>query len=54
MENTKKTNPTKETDERVKNDTWGSGCPFWIFGDKDSADNDLKDKFEVVDDETKD
>lgn len=32
----------------------GSSCPLWIFANKTSADNDLKDKFEVVDDETKD
>ena len=23
-------------------------CPVWIFGNEDSADNDLKEKFEVV------
>lgn len=32
----------------VKNDTWIPSCPVWIFGNKDSADNDLKKKFEVV------
>lgn len=41
-------------DESVKADnTWGSSCPIWIFGNGDSADNDLKEKFEVVDDEKK-
>lgn len=29
-------------------------CPFWFFGNEDSADKDLKEKFEVVDDEKKD
>lgn len=55
MEKTKTVNTNKNTsDERVKNDTWGAGCPFWFFGNKDSADNDLKDRFVVVDDKTKD
>ncbi len=54
MENAKKTNPTKEPDERVKNTIGGSGCPFWIFGNKDSAKKDLDSVLEVVDDETKD
>lgn len=30
------------------------GCPWWIFGDENSADNDLKEKFEVVDEENQD
>ena len=25
-------------------------CPVWIFGNEDSADNDLKKKFEICDD----
>lgn len=53
MENAKTNNPTKETEERVKN-TWGGSCPFWIMGDEDSAKKDLDDKFEIVDDEKKD
>lgn len=40
-------------DEDVKN-TWGAGCPVWIFGNEKSADKDMKEKFEIVDDETKD
>lgn len=54
MENSKATNPTKETDERVKNDTWTPSCPFWFFGNEDSAKKDLDEKFEVIDDEEKD
>lgn len=56
MENAKKTNPANEVaDERVKRTGGGgSSCSFWIFGDDESADNDLKDTFEVIDDETKD
>ena len=56
MENTKKVNPAKEPlqGERVKNTIGGASCPFWIFGDEDSAKNDLDNAFEVVDDETKD
>lgn len=37
-----------------KNDINIPGCPFWFFGNEESADNDLKEKFEVVDDEKKD
>lgn len=42
--------------DRPKNEEKGIGtsCPFWFFGNEDSADNDLKEKFEVVDDEKKD
>lgn len=38
----------------VKNEEQREGspsCMLWIFGDEDSADNDLKQKFEIVDDE---
>lgn len=35
----------------VKNGIGGASCPFWFFGNENSADNDLKEKFEVVDDE---
>lgn len=27
------------------------GCPLWIFGNEESADNDLKDKVEIKDEE---
>lgn len=54
MQKAKTTNPTKETDERVKKDWGGGGCPVWIFGDEDSAKNDLDGVLEVVDNETKD
>lgn len=46
MERTEK---TILQDERPINDVkheWGS-CSFWIFGDDDSARNDLKEKFEI-------
>lgn len=36
--------------KEVKNDTWGGHCSFWFFGNEDSADNDLKKKFEICDD----
>lgn len=48
MEETKKTNPEQNNSE-VKNDTWGGGCPIWIFGNEESADNDLAQKFEITD-----
>lgn len=31
--------------------TYGGGCSFWFLGDEKSADKDLKDKFEIVDEE---
>lgn len=34
-----------------KNDINIPGCPFWFFGNEDSADNDLKENFEVIEDE---
>ena len=37
-----------ERPKEVKNGIGGAGCPVWIFGNEDSADNDLKKKFEVV------
>ena len=48
MEETK-TNVTAKGTEEQRGDI--GGCPWWIFGDDDSADNDLKQKFEIVDDE---
>ena len=51
MENSKKINTAKGPlqDERVKNTIGGASCPFWIFGNKNSADKDLQGKFEIVD-----
>lgn len=54
MEKSKEVNFTKATEEKVKNDWGGGSCPWWIFGNEDSAKKDLYDKFEVVDDEKKD
>ena len=54
MEKAKTANLNEKSDERVKNDWGGGHCPFWVFGDEDSAKNDLDHAFEVVDDETKD
>ena len=44
----------RPADNEVRNGIGGSSCPIWIFGNEDSADNDLKEKFEVIDDEKKD
>lgn len=30
------------------------GCPVWIFGDDESADRDLKEKFAIKDEEDSD
>ena len=49
MEDAKKIDFSDRPKE-VKNDTWGSSCSFWFFGNEDSADNDLKKKFEICDD----
>lgn len=49
MERTEK---TILQDERPINDVksdWSTGsCSFWILGDDDSARNDLKSKFEII------
>lgn len=40
----------RPTDNEVKNGIGGAHCPVWIFGNEDSADDDLKKKFEIYDD----
>lgn len=48
MENTEKIDTSKRPkDERGLNPS----CALWIFGDEKSADKDLKETFEVVDEE---
>lgn len=32
----------------VKDGTWVPHCSFWFFGNEDSADYDLKEKFEII------
>ena len=57
MENAKKIDfSSRPKDEEIKHKdgTNAPGCAFWFFGNEDSADKDLKEKFEVVDDEKKD
>ena len=53
MEDAKKIDFSGRPD-KVADGTNAPSCPFWFFGNEDSADNDLKEKFEVVDDEKKD
>lgn len=48
MEETKTTHSSTVKEEQREG---SPGCALWIFGDEDSADNDLKQKFEIVDDE---
>lgn len=52
MEDAKKIDFSDRPKE-VKGDTWGGSCPVWIFGNEQSADSDLKEKFEVIDNEKK-
>lgn len=56
MENAKKVNPTKGTEEKQLSDGTGHipSCPIWIFGNEDSAKKDLEEKFEIVEDAKKD
>lgn len=49
MENSK-TIDLSERPSEVKNGIGGPSCAFWFFGNEDSADNDLKKKFEICDD----
>lgn len=51
MEKAEKVNINEKPTEQVKNGIGGSSCPFWFFGNEDSAKKDLDDKFEIVDDE---
>ena len=38
----------------TKNDTLIPGCPLWLFGDKTSADMDMKERFNIIEYEKKD
>lgn len=51
MEQTKKSTVQNTTVKTNGDDGWGGGCPWWIFGNEQSAENDLKDKFNVIEDE---
>lgn len=53
MEEAKKIDISNRPND-VKNDTWIPSCPVWIFGDEKSADTDMKEKFNIIDDEKKD
>ena len=51
MENAEKIDFSERPIEReVKHGIGGASCPFWFFGNEDSADNDLKKAFMVCDD----
>jgi hypothetical protein len=50
MEKSKKTDFSERPIDKNKVDP---SCPWWIFGNEESADNDLKEKFEVEDEEDK-
>lgn len=51
MEETKTTRPSSIKEEQREG---SPGCMLWIFGDENSADNDLRQKFEIVDEENQD
>lgn len=53
MEKSKKIDVSNRPTEKGKSGIGGASCPVWIFGDEKSADNDLKEKFNIVDDEEK-
>lgn len=52
MENTEKIDISKRP--KGTRNIGGAGCGFWILGNNDSADKDLKEKFEIVDEENQD
>lgn len=54
MENAEKIDISGRPSNEERNGIGGASCGFWIFGNEKSADNDMKEKFEVVDDEKKD
>lgn len=51
MEDAKKIDFSNRPNNEERNGIGGAGCPWWIFGNEDSADNDLKKKFEICDDQ---
>lgn len=54
MEKTKKIDISDRPTNEKRNGVGGGSCPFLWFGDKKSADTDMKEKFNIVDDEKKD
>ena len=54
MENAEKIDMSSRPAEKgTREGIGGAGCPFWFFGDEKSADSDMREKFEVVDDDEK-
>lgn len=54
MEEAKKIDISNRPSNEERNGIGGSSCSFWFFGDEKSADTDMKEKFNIVDDEKKD
>ena len=54
MEETKKIDISNRPSNEERNGIGGAGCPVWIFGDEKSADTDMKEKFNIIEDEKKD
>lgn len=52
MEKTEKIDISKRPND--KRNIGGSSCGFWFLGNEESADKDLKEKFEIVDEENQD
>ena len=50
MEDTKKIDISGRPKDQKGYGIGMPSCPVWIFGNEDSADNDLKKKFEICDD----
>ena len=53
MEKSKKIDLSNRPADQEQTKDWigGAGCPVWIFGNGESADNDMKEKFEIVDED---
>ena len=54
MEKSEKIDISGRPSNEERNGIGGAHCGFWIFGNEKSADNDMKDKFDIIDDEEKD
>lgn len=54
MEKSEKIDLSNRPNNEERNGIGGASCPWWIFGNEKSADADMKEKFEIIDDEKKD
>lgn len=54
MEKAKTIDFSNRPSNEERNGVGGGSCPFLWFGDENSADADMKEKFNIIEDEKKD